>query len=1468
MNPEEEQRLIAKQTHAIKRQRIMNELKCNQATAESIMRTRENERVAERQKIMKEQNCDRTTAEKIMRTRIITLKKSEAREAKEKQDRLDRQRLAKENFKRTFNTTTTPAWIEQDEFDDAVSNFNDLIVTNDDMQRISEARAYDDEEIEDNLEETNGTRKRKMLQRAKRNEQQGGGVRERNLNKPKFSVEQVADSQSEMTRFGSSLYRGKFNVSHNFSDIDILRMSKHIDNLFRDFVGDKLAKGTPTDFISVTVQHHDLPNSIHMVSRIKNFEVEEFANRIYKTCQSQQQWLANGQFNVEVLITRKQFGSGFSSTRNTAPQTPRDAAIKSRSIVTIRNQDAGLAHQNACGYWAIVLAIKDWETKGRSQKTNANQDAKTKNKEFDRYTKNSGGILALEAQKMCRDAGLDYSQPMSNEHFDIIQERLLPYYQLIIVDGSTTKYAPIFIGPNAGRQIYLFKANNHYDLITKIHSLHKKDFWCQHCWSGYKEMGKHKCEQTCHCCRQPSACKLEVGEEQLICYEKCHRTFNGRNCFNRHQDFKICEKFRKCTSCEVEYQTRYEHECHKVYCKRCEKNCESGHHCYLTPKDKLKLQEQDAQNKIIVTFDIESELTAVENDRYTHKPNLVCAEIVCDECYDYESHTKSSSCSLCGPHMLHFNGYECIQEFGDYLYNTLAKQAEKKKARVVVFAHNFQRYDGQFIFRDLFERNFNSVEPVMVGLKLLKIDVGNVRFIDSLSFFQQKLSSLPKSFGFDSIQKGDFPHKFNTESNQKYIGLWPSKTFYDYDVKTEEEKAKFNEWYETVKDNIFNLQQELLKYCKTDTKILMDAVQRFRSLFKSKTELDPFTRSFTLASIGLETYRALFLSDRETIGITPVNGYTKRNHSAIAAAWLDQMEKEHGHPIEREVKRGNFFADGAAGNKVYEYFGCIYHGCPKCFTGNRNVSNFLNSPNELYAIVEQKRAYYKRQKFELFEIWDCEFESQMKYNAEMTEFIRQRTEHYKQLKNGKAANLREALAGGRTNNLQFHYKCEGDNVIRYLDVTSEYPYVLKNRMYPVGHPKVINRDFESIQNYFGFVKCKVLPPTNLFLPVLPLKINDKLSFVLCQKCADSSNQASCSHSEDERCLTSTWTTVELEEAVKRGYVIREIYQVLHYETKSDELFKQYINMWLKTKQEASGWTLEQRNDLEKQREFFRDYKEREGVELNPENMIRNNGLRFIAKLMLNSFWGKLAQRPNMPQTSLCKTQHEYYSLLRQAEDKEIKINGVKIMNDRAILVNHEKTDLDDCSPGNTNVAIASFVTCYARLHLYKYMNRVVENNPEHLLYFDTDSVIFVEKKGENMLETGNFLGELTDEIADYGEGAYIREFVSGGPKNYAYEVVKADGSTSIVTKTKGIRTNGKVLQTLNLKTMVTFVENYLKGVRDVLKVPQHRFCVNPHTHEVFSADVFKIYRVVSEKRRINGNGTLPFGYVDEINTNL
>lgn len=144
--------------------------------------------------------------------------------------------------------------------------------------------------------------------------------------------------------------------------------------------------------------------------------------------------------------------------------------------------------------------------------------------------------------------------------------------------------------------------------------------------------------------------------------------------------------------------------------------------------------------------------------------------------------------------------------------------------------------------------------------------------------------------------------------------------------------------------------------------------------------------------------------------------------------------------------------------------------------------------------------------------------------------------------------------------------------------------------------------------------------------------------------------------------------------------------------------------------------------------------------------------------MLNSFWGKFGQRPNQTQVTTCTKPSQFCHLIQ--DDLQI-IDRMNIVNEHTIEVFH--TFNQDCQPiqSNLNIFIACFTTCYARIQLYKALDEL----QEHILYFDTDSIIYTCKQGEQMLNRGYCLGDFTSEL---DPNDYIREFVSAGPKNYAY----------------------------------------------------------------------------------------------------
>ena len=129
-------------------------------------------------------------------------------------------------------------------------------------------------------------------------------------------------------------------------------------------------------------------------------------------------------------------------------------------------------------------------------------------------------------------------------------------------------------------------------------------------------------------------------------------------------------------------------------------------------------------------------------------------------------------------------------------------------------------------------------------------------------------------------------------------------------------------------------------------------------------------------------------------------------------------------------------------------------------------------------------------------------------------------------------------------------------------------------------------------------------------------------FPLCKTCADTLNPNSCTHTDQERAILDTWCHVELMKAIEKGYKVLKIHEVWHWDQTTDKLFKDYVDTFLKIKQEASGYPKECVTDEQKQR-YSDEYYEHEGIRLDPNKIEYNSGLRSLAKLALNSLWGRL-----------------------------------------------------------------------------------------------------------------------------------------------------------------------------------------------------------------------------------------------------
>ena len=148
------------------------------------------------------------------------------------------------------------------------------------------------------------------------------------------------------------------------------------------------------------------------------------------------------------------------------------------------------------------------------------------------------------------------------------------------------------------------------------------------------------------------------------------------------------------------------------------------------------------------------------------------------------------------------------------------------------------------------------------------------------------------------------------------------------------------------------------------------------------------------------------------------------------------------------------------------------------------------------------------------------------------------------------------------------------------------------------------------------------------------------------------------------------------------------------------------------------------------------------------------------KLLLNSFWGRFGMNTNKTQYKIIPDLTDWFDMI---SDDQYKINNVDLSHENYIQVFYTSNNSMHEGSNQTSVPLAAFVTCQARLKLYNELKKI----DKRVLYFDTDSIIYLSREGEYDPPLGDYLGEFNDEIKKKG-ASHIVEFVSAGPKNYAY----------------------------------------------------------------------------------------------------
>ena len=729
-----------------------------------------------------------------------------------------------------------------------------------------------------------------------------------------YRIKPVRKHHSQKFNMTAKNYSVRFN--NVLDDVDLLESQKRTYGIFDHLIKDVTEGMNSTDQVRFVLSSKQLQTPIALpFCSLEELTTEKVLSQVEKVVQSNEEFRLNDTVNIDIIRVEMPQGSGRSNVKRQILNI-RDYLKQKKSVITINNKD------NLCLARALVVSIARIEKDPRLVTIMRQESVAQRERAFD---------LHEAANVPLGSCGL--------KEVDLFQHYLVNY-QIIVVSGdhnNTIIYPPHPpASPNPEKSIYLYYQANHYDVITKLPGFLNTNYFCHTCHKGYDHTTDHLCDGMCYSCRG-FGCTIE--DNGITCQE-CDRLFKNQACYDRHKQEPIngggrtvCETVRKCPKCHNSMDVRRlnKHPCvDNKKCPMCKAvlNPEDiNHQCYIQ-QEQPKEESSYAQ---LLFFDFEC-----TQEHGIHEVNLCVV-------YDEEGEVGV------------FRGKNTVKDFCTWLFTP-------EHHKCIAIAHNFQGYDSYPILKYLnqeaipYDVIHNGAKCITLTTKtkekrtLFQIEI---KFIDSLNFIPMALAKFPKTFAQPEMCKGYFPHFFNKDENQEYVGPIPCQDDYGVNYMKPEAREKFMAWHqEQVENNyVFDFRQEILKYCRSDVDILAECCKLYREMFKKATDtgndetgIDPFDSATTIAGYCMQVYRTKFLQ-KDTIALLPQHQQFKRKQSHEALQWLSYTAEKEEIRIQHarnggEKRVGKYYLDGYCEetHTAYEYQGCYWHG-KDYFVGRGRVTH-------------------------------------------------------------------------------------------------------------------------------------------------------------------------------------------------------------------------------------------------------------------------------------------------------------------------------------------------------------------------------------------------------------------------------------------------------------------------------------------------------------------------------------------------
>jgi DNA polymerase type B, organellar and viral len=437
--------------------------------------------------------------------------------------------------------------------------------------------------------------------------------------------------------------------------------------------------------------------------------------------------------------------------------------------------------------------------------------------------------------------------------------------------------------------------------------------------------------------------------------------------------------------------------------------------------------------------------------------------------------------------------------------------------------------------------------------------------------------------------------------------------------------------------------------------------------------------------------------------------------------------------------------------------------------------------------------------------------------------------------------------------------------IYYLDCVSLYPTVALKFPLPWGKYQIIFGDalkdeditfengsyFYKSQLMHGLGHVTVVPPTNLFLPVLLTTINNHSVATLCYQCAKSKSLGKCSHDDRQRSFSDTYIIPELNLARRLNYKIK--FHEIYFYPNASHYLKKFIQLLAFEKIRFSGFPHQMTEG--KEQLFCQDLNERMEfdqvqLKLSREMIEDNPKYRFTYKAFLNSFLGKFLQNSSkFQQTIFARNNEEIVGYFKGGN-----LTGMNVINEEICQLLVAK-NFGKNPQRNVNCCIGAYILGLARIYMFDKLFLLKESKAV-LHYVDTDAVLFsLPKNVEIPISVGNAFGDFRHNYEN------VRAFCALAPKCYSL----------LYTVDHNLMYNDIKLSGFNLKQLCSrfdishddftrFVGLIVKKEFAKICVPQIRYQIKANK-KIKVIQAYRFFRnLCYNKRQLADNfNTLPFG---------